>query len=445
MELELLLNLIEEQYNLFDAFSFKKKIINELTKCSRKNESIINIAVAYITYSGIKEFIPLLKKILESNGKIRILTCLDFGTTEIEAIKALLEIKKNGNLDIRLYNNPKGNYHPKFYLFSNSEERASIIGSNNITYYALSNNIECAIFSDDNILFENLSNYFIYLWRESNFINNEILSEYSLIKPKIEIQNVVFEKSIQQIYANQPEEIVSNEDIEDIEKQIKVFREFYGTTSKIVFWRDVALDEIIALLKESYRLKDIKQRELVIDMIHEDLLHYKSDGAIGSHYNYTKFMCDIGLWDDSGLTILGKLALEKYKKSKLEFLLFIQFLLLVIGNLISLCIAVNLANDNNFGNFPLDYTILKEEWINNIHSEVNEILTEKNLGNIGKDSLKRYHPTLFNKYGFEGFIKKRRNTIYDIKLAGLIRFIRDYIKILNSDIREFQDNFVGDI
>jgi len=444
MKLDLLLNLLNEQTNLFNASSFLGKIKEEMLECSQNEYSEVKFAVAYITKSGINELIPSIIDILENKGTIKILTCLDFGTTEIEAINRILELKKYGEIQIKVYDNPNGNFHPKFFLFSHSKFKKFIIGSNNLTYKALTKNIECALLSDTKNVYNNLESYFIFLWRESKNITKQLLNDYTNIKSLIEKHNSIITENIDAVNTKQKIETISPEKIIEIEKYIEVFRNYYGTPTSIVFWRDVTLDEVLILLKESNRLKEIKQRELILDLIREDQLHYKSDKSIGSYLNYSKFMRGLGFWDESGLTSIGTLALKKYEKSKLEFLLFVQFSLLVFGNLFSFCYAINQANSSSFHE-DLKTKVLKNKWIESIYDEVNQILTQKNLCEIGFESIKRYFPTLFNKYGFENSLEKKINTIYYIKLAGIIDFIFDYGKSLELDIRKFQNNFVGNI
>lgn len=106
------------------------------------------IAVAFMKATGIRIIEDSMKQCLQKEGKIEIITGLDFKTTDPQAIQYILNLKKDcPNLEFYCYADKLDNttsivFHPKIYLFSNSKEKTSIVGSANLTGGGLTTNFE---------------------------------------------------------------------------------------------------------------------------------------------------------------------------------------------------------------------------------------------------------------------------------------------------------------
>ncbi|MHA1401734.1 MAG: phospholipase D-like domain-containing protein [Candidatus Heimdallarchaeaceae archaeon] len=428
--------------------TIKNTFISLLEKYADIERSEIFFAIAYIKKAGIKEIITRLEKILEKKGKVRILTCLDFGLSDIDALRELLSLKDKGDLKLRIYFNKEGNFHPKVYLFKNKENNDIILGSYNLSRWAIETNIECAIHQNNSDLFNDLSSYFQFLWRDSINLSNKLVEDYSSISKQIEKQNQKLQNKINDIVTSSEKEELNNIDsaeIEDILVFIDDFCKEMNVSKEILFWRDTAIDEVITLLKESNKLNIYNQRQLIIKLIKEDNLHYKSTKATGAWLNYQLFMQSIGFWDESQITKLGKLALEKYERSYFDFILFLQFCILVTGNLFSLIIALNKANEKNSEIINKASRIKKEDWINTIVDKVNSFLEEKSVGNIGKESLNRYFPGLFSKFAMNKYLVQIKPTAYTIDINKLIEFIKEYSNSLNLFRDNSEDDFITNL
>lgn len=106
------------------------------------------IVVAFMKYTGLKVIEKSLLKSLENKADLEIIAGLDFKTTDPNAIKYLIDLKKDyKTLKFYCFGDKKDNktdivFHPKFYLFNSGREMTSIIGSTNLTGGGLISNFE---------------------------------------------------------------------------------------------------------------------------------------------------------------------------------------------------------------------------------------------------------------------------------------------------------------
>src|SRR3990172_5516823 len=118
------------------------------------------IAVAFMKYSGLKVIENSLQNCLDKKGAVEIIAGLDFKTTDPQAIKFLITLKKsNPSLSFFCFGDKKDNrtdivFHPKIYLFNKKKETTSIIGSTNSTGGGLLSNFEVnTIITEDKPLY----------------------------------------------------------------------------------------------------------------------------------------------------------------------------------------------------------------------------------------------------------------------------------------------------
>lgn len=118
------------------------------------------IAVAFMKYSGLKVIENSLQNCLDKKGNVEIIAGLDFKTTDPQAIKFLITLKKsNPSLSFFCFGDKKDNrtnivFHPKIYLFNKNKESTSIIGSTNLTGGGLLSNFEVnTIITEDKPLY----------------------------------------------------------------------------------------------------------------------------------------------------------------------------------------------------------------------------------------------------------------------------------------------------
>jgi HKD family nuclease len=125
-----------------------------------ENSTQARIAVAFMKYSGLRVIENSLLKCLDKNGNLEIIAGLDFKTTDPQAIKFLINLKKsNSSLNFFCFGDKQDNktdivFHPKIYLFNKKKETTSIIGSTNLTGGGLISNFEVnTIITEDKPLY----------------------------------------------------------------------------------------------------------------------------------------------------------------------------------------------------------------------------------------------------------------------------------------------------
>lgn len=148
-------------------------IQNELQKCEE-----FYIAVAFITESGITPLLQNLKELEQKNVKGKILTTDYLAFSQPKALKRLNNLS---NIEVRLYQvTDSYGFHPKGYIFKNTNYYNILIGSSNLTQKALTVNMEWNIlteYRENNEIVSDLSNSFIKYWNKSRNID-ECIDEY---------------------------------------------------------------------------------------------------------------------------------------------------------------------------------------------------------------------------------------------------------------------------
>jgi HKD family nuclease len=107
----------------------------------------VNLAVAFIKYSGFLLIEENLNRCLKNNSQVEFLVGLDFRTTEPKALRKLRLLSDKG-FPIKCYcfSDPLISdtpvYHPKLYLLSDERKATIIVGSSNLTAGGLRSNME---------------------------------------------------------------------------------------------------------------------------------------------------------------------------------------------------------------------------------------------------------------------------------------------------------------
>lgn len=124
------------------------------------NSTQARIAVAFMKYSGLKVIENSLQNCLEKKGNVEIIAGLDFKTTDPQAIKFLINLKKsNPSLSFFCFGDKQENktdivFHPKIYLFNKKKETTLIVGSANLTGGGLLSNFEVStVITEDKPLY----------------------------------------------------------------------------------------------------------------------------------------------------------------------------------------------------------------------------------------------------------------------------------------------------
>ncbi len=122
--------------------------IGKIIKQELQDANGVQIAVAFLKYSGIKEIDNSLKQCLDNDGNIELIAGLDFKTTDPESISYFLNLRKQyRKINFYCFGDKNENktdvvFHPKIYLFENEKEKTGIVGSTNLTKGGLMSNFE---------------------------------------------------------------------------------------------------------------------------------------------------------------------------------------------------------------------------------------------------------------------------------------------------------------
>lgn len=108
----------------------------------------VQIAVAFLRYSGVKEIESSLDLCLKNGGEVELIAGLDFKSTEPKAMEYFIRLRKQRK-KARLYcfgdkmaNKTDIVFHPKIYLFEKNGSTTGIVGSTNLTRGGLTSNFE---------------------------------------------------------------------------------------------------------------------------------------------------------------------------------------------------------------------------------------------------------------------------------------------------------------
>lgn len=143
-------------------------------------------STAFITEGGIKPLLLIFEELEEKGIEGKILTTDYLYYTEPGAVEKLDSFE---NITVKIF---KGKFHTKGYLFSKNGIHTGIVGSSNLTHYALSVTKEWNIgFTStfEGELLESLYNEFEELWNSENTVFvDEYLPEYKVLHKQFTIQ-----------------------------------------------------------------------------------------------------------------------------------------------------------------------------------------------------------------------------------------------------------------
>jgi len=143
--------------------------IGNIINLELQNAEKVQIAVAFLKYTGIKVIEKSLIQCLSKGGEVEIITGLDFKTTDPKSIHYFINLKKEySNTKFYCFGDKGKNktdvvFHPKIYLFERGIEKTGIVGSTNLTGGGLLSNFEVnTIFREKNpFIFLNFKQYII--------------------------------------------------------------------------------------------------------------------------------------------------------------------------------------------------------------------------------------------------------------------------------------------
>ena len=168
---------------LVNDYHKEKKILSSIVEELETCEAF-DFSVAFINHEGLAAIKQKLDEISlyslahpENPKKGRILTTNYLNFTQPSALEELMQFP---NIEIRAYT--KGGFHPKGYIFKQSNYYSMIIGSANLTASALTMNQEWSVkflSCIDGQIVSTVQNEFENVWKEADVVNEEWLRNYA--------------------------------------------------------------------------------------------------------------------------------------------------------------------------------------------------------------------------------------------------------------------------
>ena len=172
-------------YTNYSEISFLDKIKNSLRSCNS-----FYFSVSFIKKAGLVLLANDIKAAVERGAKGKLITTTYQNFTDIESLNFFLELSNNLNFECHLdfdcfydeKNYSKYGFHSKGYLFEYDAKTELIVGSSNITRYALLKNVEWDLLikaSSDSETIQQVKKEFEYLWNKTLPLNAEKITRYA--------------------------------------------------------------------------------------------------------------------------------------------------------------------------------------------------------------------------------------------------------------------------
>ena len=166
----------------YSKIKFLDRIKDSFSKCNA-----FYLSVSFIKKAGLLLFEKEMEESLKRGVKGKIITSTYQNFTDIESLNTFLRwMEKYPNFEVHLDFSSFGDngFHSKGYLFEYENSYEVIIGSSNITRFALLKNIEwniSLISKDKNNSHIDALNDFEYLWNKTYLLNEELIKDYKII------------------------------------------------------------------------------------------------------------------------------------------------------------------------------------------------------------------------------------------------------------------------
>lgn len=151
--------IIGQGYNLDADTSVAKELIEQFNS---KRYDTFTCLVAFASYGGISALTPYILAEKERGVKVKVILGIDQKGTSKEALEEVL----SWDVESKIYHTQSVNiFHPKIYLFENTDIFTLIVGSNNLTTMGLVKNIECSLLIRDAKGEHSVHNDFYIYWK----------------------------------------------------------------------------------------------------------------------------------------------------------------------------------------------------------------------------------------------------------------------------------------
>lgn len=168
-----------ESTNVMTGDRDRSRYLYYQLKMSIAEAKQIDIIVSFLMESGVRMLLNDMKRALDRDVKIRILTGNYLGITQPSALY-LIKSELGDRVDLRLYNETSRSFHPKSYIFHYESSNEIYIGSSNISKSALTSGIEWNYRFSDTLDKKNYELF--YATFEDLFLNHSIIIDDEELK-----------------------------------------------------------------------------------------------------------------------------------------------------------------------------------------------------------------------------------------------------------------------
>ena len=169
-------------YTNYTDVRFIDKLKKNLDECQS-----FSFSVSFIKKAGLKLIIPNIDAALSRGAKGRLITTTYQNFTDIDSLEYFFSLKTkypdqfDCHLDKDCFIDKSGNkvgFHSKGYLFKFYDHNELLVGSSNITVYALLKNVEWDVSLIDDDIYSQAMIEFDYLWNKTHSLSRDLIAEY---------------------------------------------------------------------------------------------------------------------------------------------------------------------------------------------------------------------------------------------------------------------------
>lgn len=169
-------------YTNYTDLRFIDKLKKNLDECQS-----FCFSVSFIKKAGLKLIIPNIDAALARGAKGRLITTTYQNFTDIDSLEYFFSLKTkypdqfDCHLDKDCFIDKSGNkvgFHSKGYLFKFYDHNELLVGSSNITVYALLKNVEWDVSLIDDDIYSQAMTEFDYLWDKTYSLSRDLIAEY---------------------------------------------------------------------------------------------------------------------------------------------------------------------------------------------------------------------------------------------------------------------------
>ena len=169
-------------YTNYSDVRFIDKLKQSIDECQS-----FCFSVSFIKKAGLKLIIPNIDAAIDRGASGKIITTTYQNFTDVDSLEYFFNLQSKYperfecHLDKDCFIDKAGNkvgFHSKGYLFKFVDHNELLVGSSNITVYALLKNVEWDVSLVDDVIYSQAMTEFDYLWNKTYPLSRDIIADY---------------------------------------------------------------------------------------------------------------------------------------------------------------------------------------------------------------------------------------------------------------------------